>query len=415
MKLRGKNLDDVQVNACLDGLTCTVQLLLGPPGTGKTNTAAAAMLLRLAARRKKKLFLLTANTHTAVDELTLRIREALPDFHRAADEVGIGYDPPAVLHLTGEAARTGEEVETWNTGRINEGLMKGDVVLCGSINEILKVAEAFEAFGGIRADGLVIDEASMMVFADFLALTTLVLPDGEIMLAGDHMQLAPITSHEWEEETREQIVRLAPHESAYRAVNKLASMVPPSAIGRSALTVTYRLTPELTHLISGVYRGEGVALRSEKEQDAKIGSIGSLADLWRSKGVFLVVHDESGSRKSNEFEARLVHDIMAARGVEEHEVRPGTVSVITPHRAQRGLLKNTLNSEFGYHLKLIDTVERLQGGECETIIVSGTQSDQPQRRVHPRPEPHQRHLLEGPGAADRGVLPQPPGQHACGY
>jgi len=66
---------------------------------------------------------------------------------------------------------------------------------------------------------------------------------------------------------------------------------------------------------------------------------------------------------------------MAARGVEEHEVPPATVSVITPHRAQRGLLRSVLERDFRYHLKLIDTVERLQGGECETIMVSGTQSD----------------------------------------
>ncbi|MBI0583290.1 MAG: AAA family ATPase [Methanomassiliicoccus sp.] len=374
MKLRGNNLDDVQVQACLDGLSCTVQLLLGPPGTGKTNTASAAVLLRLAARPKRKLYLLSANTHTAVNELTLRIREALPDFRQAADEVGVRYNLPTVLHLTGGVPASGEEVETWNVARIGSELERGDVVLCGSINEVLKVAEAFEDAGGMRADGLIIDEASMMVFADFLALATLVADDGEIMLAGDHMQLAPITSHDWEGETREQIVSLAPHESAYRAVNGLAARTVPGAIGRSALTVTYRLTPELTHLISEVYRGEGVELRSEKGQDAKVGKITSLADLWANNGVFLVVHDEAGSRKSNEFEARLIHDILVARGVEEHEVPPRTVSIITPHRAQRGLLKNRL-AEFEYHLKLVDTVERLQGGECETIVVSGTQSD----------------------------------------
>ena len=53
---------------------------------------------------------------------------------------------------------------------------------------------------------------------------------------------------------------------------------------------------------------------------------------------------------------------------------PGSISIITPHRAQRGLLKGAL-SDLAYHIRLIDTVERLQGGECETIIVSATQSD----------------------------------------
>jgi len=252
---------------------------------------------------------------------------------------------------------------------------RGDLVLCGTVNESLKAAKALGVGTMLFADGLVIDEASMMVFPDFLALSTLVGQGGEMMLAGDHKQLAPITSHDWDRETREQVVRMTPHESAYRAINDLAARTVPGAIGRSALSITYRLTPELTHLISGVYRDEGVGLVSRKEQEAKDLRFDSLEDLWRNRGVFLVVHDEACSRKSNEFEGQLVRDILASWRVEEDKVRPGTVSVITPHRAQRELLKNMLYPDFTYHLKLIDTVERLQGGECETIIVSGTQSD----------------------------------------
>jgi hypothetical protein len=375
MKLRDRSLDDVQVQACLDGLSCTVQLLLGPPGTGKTNTAAAAVLVRLAARPSKKLFLLSANTHTAVNELTGRIREALPFFRRAADEAGLEYNPVRVLWLTGDAPASDEEIGIWDAPRLKRERELGDVVLCGSINELLKVAEKVSELEPFTADGLIIDEASMMVFPDFLALATLLSEKGEMMLAGDHMQLSPITAHEWERETREQVVRLSPHESAYRTVHNLCSRCPPAAIKRSALTVTYRLTPELTHLISGVYEDEGVVLRSEKRQDVKHAAITSLKDLWASGGVFLVVHDEGESRKSNGFEAALVRDILSSRGVEEHDVPPETVSVITPHRAQRGMLRNLLLPEFKYHIKLIDTVERLQGGECDTIIVSGTQSD----------------------------------------
>ena len=372
----GHGLDEVQARSCIDGLSCTVQLLLGPPGTGKTNTAAAAVLVRLAARKKRKLFLVSANTHTAVDELTGRLRAMTPSFRKAADSAGLQYNVPRVLRLTGEnTAAMEEEVETWNDGRIRSEMEKGDVVLCGTVAEMLKVAGRFERSGTFAADGLIIDEASMMVFPDFLALATLLAEDGEIMLVGDHMQLAPITAHEWEDEGREQVIVLTPHESAYRTVVRLSGRVPPSAIGRSALTVTYRLTPELTHLISGVYADEGVDLVSRKEQDDKMGGISSLSDLWREKGVYLVVHEESRSRRSNQFEALLIRDILAARKVKEHEVPRGTVSVITPHRAQRGVLKHLLQKDFGYHLKLIDTVERLQGGECETIIVSGTQSD----------------------------------------
>ena len=376
MDLNGHGLDEVQLRSCMDGLECTVQLLLGPPGTGKTNTAAAAVLARLAARPRRKLFLLSANTHTAVDELTARIRDTSPRFLREADLTGLEHLPHRVLRLVSRDTLPKEgEVGTWDDMKVREEMERGDVVLCGTVGELLKMAERFQRSSPMCADGLMIDEASMMVFPDFLALATLLAEDGEIMLVGDHKQLSPITSHDWEEESREQVTALAPHHSCYQAVSGLSNRTPPGAIGKSALTVTYRLTPELTHLISGVYALEGVKLRSRKQQEIKNAEISSLSDLWHEKGVYLVVHDESCSRKSNLFEARLIHDIMDAWRVEEHEVPPGTVSVITPHRAQRGLLRSMLEKDFRYHLKLIDTVERLQGGECETIIVSGTQSD----------------------------------------
>jgi len=377
LRLHTRALDDVQVEACLEGLSSTVQLLHGPPGTGKTNTAAAAVLLRLAARPGHLLFLLAATTHTAVDELCQRLRDAVPPFRMAADTEGVANNPVRVLKLHNDGAVGGDDISCEDLAAVRTALEDGDVVVCGTVNENLKLARNLDRYGwpkGRRADGLVVDEASMMLFPDFLALATLVAEDGEIMLAGDHLQLSPITAHDWERETREQVVRLAPHQSAYNAMRRLAAACQEGAVRSSALTTTYRLTPELTDLIAAVYRREGVKLASSKPPGRRTAALTSLRDMWAEPGVYLVVHREAASRKSNAFEAGLVRDILMARGVSEAEVPPRTVSVITPHRAQRGLLKELL-SDLSYHIKLIDTVERLQGGECETVIVSGTQSD----------------------------------------
>jgi len=377
MRLRRSPLDDVQIQACLEGLCSTVQLILGPPGTGKTNTASAAIMIRLATRPGNKLFLLSATTHTAVDELSGRLREAVPEFHRAAEMAGIDVGPVTVLNIRKEPSGC-DEITYEDVAVIKERLLDGDVVVCGTVNDLLRLGENFERQRWprvtARADGLVVDEASMMLFPEFLALSTLVAEDGEIMLAGDHMQLSPITAHDWGRETREQVMKLYPHESAYNAMRRLARACPEGAMKQSALSITYRLTPEITYLISSVYRKEGVELVSNKVHVRKQGTFTCLADVWRSPGVYLVVHGESSSRKSNPFEATLIRDIILARGASEADVPPGTISIITPHRAQRGLLKEGL-SDLEYHIRLIDTVERLQGGECQTIIVSGTQSD----------------------------------------
>ncbi len=378
MNVLDRSLDEVQVQACIDGLESTVQLLLGPPGTGKTNTTAAAILLRLASTPVRKLFLLSANTHTAVDELTERLRLTLPSFRKASSENGLRDNPVSILRLR-EGSPLPEDIAAENTTQIRDLLRLNDVVVCGSVNEVLKLGKNMDRngwpLGPSRASGLIVDEASMMLFPDFLALATMVSPGGEIMLAGDHMQLSPITSHDWENEDREQVARMTPHESAYVTVKRLCGKCDGHALRQSELTLTYRLTDELIHLIADVYRREGVMLTSRKKAAPKDGRFSSLADLWKHGGIYLIVHDESGSRKLNQFEAGLIRDIIASRPGSKRDIEPSSISIITPHRAQKGALKGLLTERYGDQIKMIDTVERLQGGECETIIVSGTQSD----------------------------------------
>jgi superfamily I DNA and/or RNA helicase len=54
-------------------------------------------------------------------------------------------------------------------------------------------------------------------------------------------------------------------------------------------------------------------------------------------------------------------------------VKSEGIGVITPHNAQKGLLKNMLSE--GCENARIDTVERYQGGEADFIIISSTVSD----------------------------------------
>jgi superfamily I DNA and/or RNA helicase len=69
-------------------------------------------------------------------------------------------------------------------------------------------------------------------------------------------------------------------------------------------------------------------------------------------------------------EAGLIETILRSRGaLPDH-----SVAVITPHRAQRALLKGRLEP-FARAASIIDTVEKVQGGERPVIIVSGTESD----------------------------------------
>ena len=340
-----------QCDAALAGLNARVQLLQGPPGTGKTQTTAAAALVRILARRVPgDVVLVTGSTHTAVDTLLDRLRSLLPCFGAA-----VAMPPVHLEKLEGQPPELPPEAVS---------------VLGGTPSGLLKLAKT----RGLTTPMLIVDEASMMVLPLFLAVASLVDPSGEILLAGDHRQLAPIMAHDWEREERPPARLYQPHVSAYEAVRRLKSSpeVSDAAILQSALTYTFRLPPAIRDLIARLYRLDGIELTGRPPGTAAAPQPQS--DLWQrlwqsDTGLFLVVHAERASRQSNPHEAGLIQTLLDAAG----PLAVGSVGVVVPHRAQRGLLKTALAGRAA--VDVIDTVERLQGGERETIVVSATASD----------------------------------------
>ena len=85
-----KKLDNKQIEAVINGLNTRIQLLQGPPGTGKTETTAIATFLRILARRSAgNIVIITAHTHTAVDNLLLRLDSLLPILNQHTSNSGL--------------------------------------------------------------------------------------------------------------------------------------------------------------------------------------------------------------------------------------------------------------------------------------------------------------------------------------
>jgi hypothetical protein len=375
-----------QQRAILEGLSTRVQLLQGPPGTGKTTTTAAATLARVAARRSAgDIVLVATSTHTAVDNLLQRLRSSLDDFsdHMARSGITLpavnlakvhssSLDPIDCVDLNLRANACARDV---STGRRNAVLVIG-----GTVSALLKMARKLSdsaayrgSAQGFHAPVLIVDEASMMVMPHFLALASLVEPDGELMLTGDHRQLAPIMAHDWEREDRPPTVLYQPFASAYQAVLDVIGHpdVPEAAARRSALSQTFRLPPLVCDLIARLYRLDDIELEGlPRGQEQSDEGEGSWESVWRgATGLYLVLHSERQSKQSNPLEAEVIERVLEAG-----EPPDGSVAIVTPHRAQRTLLRSRLTEGDG-PVDLVDTVERLQGGERPTVIVSGTASD----------------------------------------
>jgi AAA domain/PD-(D/E)XK nuclease superfamily len=384
----GQSLAEDQVAACVDGLQARIQLLLGPPGTGKTATTAAATLLRILARRQAgDIVLVASHTHLALNNLLQRIDNLSDSFQATAFSMGQILPTIKLLkvHSTeiGQqpGGRVGDFVARSCVRELNRERANAVLVIGGTTGALLKLARELSGKqpwsqlpDRFQVPALIVDEASMMVFPHFLALATIVTSDGEIMLAGDHRQLAPIVAHDWEREDRPPAVLYQPFVSAYAAVHNIAQNpnVPAAAVQRSSLRFTFRLPPEIRDLIARLYRrldAIELAGHAGEPQDLTENN-GGWASVWQAPtGLYLVVHDERESKQSNEVEAQIIEELLAAAGTQPRD----SVAVVTPHRAQRSLLSQRLRNR--EEVGIIDTVERLQGGQRPTVIVSATVSD----------------------------------------
>ncbi|MDB5313257.1 MAG: exonuclease subunit alpha [Gemmataceae bacterium] len=389
-----------QAQAAVEGLGTRVQLIQGPPGTGKTTTTALAVLLRvLAGGRPGDVVLLSAHTHTALDNLLERVDRYRDPFARHAAAAGRTLPTVKLVkvhtndptqHVVGGAVENLPAALLGTKKKLTELTAGAVLVVGGTTAGLLKLAVLVEklktvnAGAGLVGSLLVVDEASMLVFPHFLALATLVAPGGQVLLTGDHRQLAPITAHDWEAEDRPPAVLYQPFASAYDAVRRIIEttdaegrrVVPPAAARWSGLRLTFRLPPVVRELIARIYRRDRIELaglaRSATAGPAAGGSVWD--EVWRwTVGLFLAVHDEDGSRRSNPVELAVIDGLLSAAP----PLPAGSVAVITPHRAQRSLLAARLAAHAGpgRPVGVIDTVERLQGGERPTVVVSGTVSD----------------------------------------
>ena len=368
-----------------DGIESRIQLVQGPPGTGKTTVTSLALLSRiLSTQAAGAIVLVAAHTHTAVDLLLARLRQEFPGFARQARAAGLKMPPLSVRKVSSSGDDGEETLPASNCVSALKRLQGAGVVVLGStVGTLLKMVEGLNkaaAYKGLP-DGfqvplLVVDEASMMALSHFLALASLVRPDGAIMMAGDHRQLAPIMAHDWESEDRPPSVLYKPFSSAYEAIWRLAA--PPRSVDASCVRIdqlahTHRLPPVIRALIQPLYAQDGITLRGPDEVALvnRWDGVDPWASIWSAgHRLYLVVHDEQRSDHFNEVEASIVDAILGAAP----ELQPSAVAIVTPHRAQRALLRERLQgrSEF---VDLVDTVERLQGGERPTILFSATESD----------------------------------------
>ena len=375
-----------QIEAAMAGMQVNLQALQGPPGTGKTATTAAAIRARAAAELSAGDRIIVAGpTHRAVDTVTERLARWEPSLRLALAQEGVEPPPLRIIRLD---PRDDCDLEgpialspVPSTVGASTDLICDDeaiTVICGTTNALLKLEEKLGRRTSIDAKLLVVDEASMMVFPHMLSIATLTDGQPKILVAGDNRQLAPILAHGWDKEDRPPTVRFQPFLSSYEVVALVNEAIrgrlgAERMVGVNRLRHTYRLPPSQRRLIGLIYQAhDGIELegRADDPGGSPADANNPFSEAWTEpKGLVLILHDERSSRKENALERCIIRELLAA-----HPDAPdGSIALLSPHRGQRGLLQE----ELGQHpaIRVIYTVERLQGGEAPTVIVTATASD----------------------------------------
>jgi hypothetical protein len=336
--------------------------------------------------------LVSAPTHGPVDLLMEGIARLLPQRYRADRTARIAGRPHPItllrLHSEG-AATTDGPIEHIPVSRyvstLRAALKEGVAIVGGTTGALLRGQEKLresKTMAHTKAAALAVDEAAMMLTPHVVALATLLTDEGRILLAGDHRQLGVILTHHWEEEDRPNIVEYQPQASAYVTVQALTEhpAVSPAMAQRIGLSLSRRLPAAIRRLVAPVYAQDGITLRGPQRPvvppgPRPAGEAGQV--VWdEDAGIYLVVHEERGSRRANHLEAAIVARVLALAPT----TPAGETAIVTAHRAQRVLLRQVCTAlgqygTVGAPIDIIDTVNRVQGDERDMVIVTPATSD----------------------------------------
>lgn len=355
-------------------------LVLGMPGTGKTTTIAHIIRALVS---QGKTVLLTSHTHTAVDNILLKLKADKIPILRLGAPAKVHPEVQEFAHLAGQPKKTFDEIkEAWHGTPVV-------ATTCLGINHTVFLERSF--------DYCIVDEASQI---------TLPICAGPIRMArsfvlvGDHNQLPPVVRNE---DAREGGLDVS--------LFKLLSDAHPEAVVN--LEHQYRMCEDImtlsnTLIYEGKLRCGTESLRKKKLHVPNMNALGQvhfsasslahpgtpksfctgpspsrcwLYDLLDSEARVrfintdtirpLVREEAQGKRIVNSAEVRLVSQLvesLLAVGVPASEV-----GVMTHYRAQLFLLKDQLKGYAGVEMH---TTDRFQGRDKEVIVLSLVRSNE---------------------------------------
>ena len=342
-------------------------LLLGPPGTGKTSLALKQMV-EAGLRENKTNLLLLSYTNRAVDEICKAlssISDSLP-FIRIGSELNCAPEyRSCLLDRCLDNCKRRTDVES---------VINNCRIFVGTVASVWNKPEIFQLK---QFDWAIIDEATQLLEPHLLGILSAKTTSGDnavkrFVLIGDHKQL-PAVVLQTKEESRVEESSLKEigltdlsnslFERLYRKYNELGLT---SAF--DILSKQGRMHPDIASFPSKYF------------YEGQLGSVGlpHQIETWAHSRLNFYSIEPLGqefSNKTNLNEAKQVVKIckklyQASQGQENFN--PQSVGIITPYRNQIALIRKQLQETDipAFSEIMVDTVERFQGSQRDTIIYS---------------------------------------------
>ncbi|MBK8751680.1 MAG: AAA family ATPase [Candidatus Competibacteraceae bacterium] len=365
-------------------------LVWGPPGTGKTYFLAQATLrlIRAYAQSGQTLRIgLTAFTHAAIENLLLEIckQQQLADL-----------DPLVAIYKLKDV-KTQRGVDLGLTAvaeEVIDGYARGvDCIIGGTVYSFRKARED----GGMAPlDVLIVDEASQMKFGEFALAWPGLKPQGRLVLAGDDLQLPPIIqgSYPAREDGKPGL-----HDSIFAYLRARDDANRPYTW---PLLDNWRMNDTLCRFPAQELYGEGYRPATATVQTQRIALApphvlddeeSALIEWLLDPAYPLVIGILEGVRatQENRVEATLVARLAVALRARLYDragaTYPDTAEgdgafwreglfMVSPHHAQIDAIRQALRERRTWRATpFVDTVDKMQGQESQTVIVSYGVSD----------------------------------------
>ncbi|RMZ92447.1 hypothetical protein DV736_g317, partial [Chaetothyriales sp. CBS 134916] len=315
-------------------------LVLGMPGTGKTTTIAH--IIRALVSQNKSV-LLASYTHTAVDNILLKIKDDKIPTLRVGAVSKIHREVQSFAELTGVPKKTVRELhESWQGSKVV-------ATTCLGINHGLFNARTF--------DYCIVDEASQITLPVCLGP---IRHARTFILVGDHYQLPPLVQN-----------KEAQAGGLNVSLFKLLSDMHPESVVN--LEHQYRMAEDIQLLSSAlVYGGRlkcGTPQRNILLNTDTLHPPGSSSATTTHEVV-------SGSRVTNPAESQLCAQL--ATTLIRAGVPPSSIGIVTFYRSQLSLIKHDVRAHAGTSAASeleMHTADKYQGRDKEVVILSCVRSN----------------------------------------